>query len=235
MVLYNKFLKGLKKSLFGFLVKTTKEGHNLLSAKLRPFFEHTRSRLFVVVPLTGLTFFTAIGIPELSGYISKAQTEQVTIYTVIEVSTSDTSYQWPLQRFGISQNYSHLHPGLDMTAPAGTPIKPVREGVVASIEISPDGYGQHIVVTHENGTKSLYAHLSKIEVTQNEKVSKETELGHVGSTGHSTGNHLHLEVLEKDHALNPFEVLPEVKKENLTDSVIPVASPSGQLPEILRP
>jgi murein DD-endopeptidase MepM/ murein hydrolase activator NlpD len=97
-------------------------------------------------------------------------------------------------RFGYSSSlWSSTHTGLDFAAPYGTPVVSVANGVVRSTGY--DGsYGNKVVIAHEDGTETWYAHLSAITVSPGESVNGGDLIGNVGSTGNSTGDHLHLEV-----------------------------------------
>jgi murein DD-endopeptidase MepM/ murein hydrolase activator NlpD len=107
----------------------------------------------------------------------------------------------------MSQGFSTFHPGLDLATKYGTKINPIESGTVKMAGYSSFGYGFEIVIDHEDGTESLYAHLSKIEVKKGDTVNLNTEIGLVGSTGHSTGPHLHLEVHKNGIAINPLSVI----------------------------
>ena len=80
-------------------------------------------------------------------------------------------------------------------------------GMVKTAAYTRFGYGNYIIINHGSSYKSLYAHLSKIIVEKNQEVDKGTVIGLVGSTGLSTGSHLHLEVWENDHPINPLTIL----------------------------
>jgi murein DD-endopeptidase MepM/ murein hydrolase activator NlpD len=84
------------------------------------------------------------------------------------------------------------HNGIDIAIPAGTPVKPVAPGVVV-YSGSRSGYGNTVVVEHDNGIITLYAHNSRILVTEGQSVTSESTLALSGSTGRSTGPHLHFE------------------------------------------
>lgn len=84
------------------------------------------------------------------------------------------------------------HNGIDIAIPAGTPVKPVAPGVVA-YSGSRSGYGNTVVVEHDNGVITLYSHNSRILVTEGQPVASDTVLALSGSTGRSTGPHLHFE------------------------------------------
>ncbi len=85
-----------------------------------------------------------------------------------------------------------MHNGIDIAIPAGTPVKPVAAGRVAYSGLQP-GHGNMVIVQHDDGMISVYAHHSRNLVKTGERVSRETRLALSGSTGHSTGPHLHFE------------------------------------------
>lgn len=97
----------------------------------------------------------------------------------------------------------HGHNGVDLASPYGTSIRAAASGVVIVSQSSGynGGYGKFIVVSHSNGTQTLYAHLSENLVTSGQKVSKGEVIAKMGSSGRSTGSHLHFEV---HGARNPF-------------------------------
>ena len=97
---------------------------------------------------------------------------------------------------------THTHKGVDLAAPAMTPIYATADGVV-TIARYYGGYGNFVKINHDNGYKSGYAHMKQIAVTQNKAVKKGDLIGYVGSTGRSTGNHLHYEVYFKDNLIDP--------------------------------
>jgi len=88
---------------------------------------------------------------------------------------------------------SGVHPGIDIAAPAGTPIPSVGEGRV--ISAGPEGnWGNSVVIQLPNGNKARYAHLSQINVREGDTIGDNQIIGTVGSTGYSTGNHLHYQI-----------------------------------------
>lgn len=97
-----------------------------------------------------------------------------------------------------------FHPGMDFTAEQGTPIYATGDGIIESADANAQGYGNHVVVNHSFGYKTLYAHMSKIAVKPNVKVKRGDLLGYVGSTGLSTGPHLHYEVIKNGEKINPI-------------------------------
>lgn len=83
----------------------------------------------------------------------------------------------------------------DFAAPMGTPVHAWKAGTIALVRSLTTSYGKHIRMNHEDGTSSLYAHLSRFNVGQGDRVRQGAKIGEVGSTGNSTGPHLHLELL----------------------------------------
>jgi murein DD-endopeptidase MepM/ murein hydrolase activator NlpD len=184
-------------------------GSNRVSRIVRKYIERLPFRQFLGLQLTGVAFFGAIIMPQATDLVSQARVEQAKNQTIIEVvPTTESKLQWPLTRFGLSQQYSAFHPGIDMTSPVGTPIHAVAGGKVEVKEESSVGYGRHVIVQHEDGVTSLYAHLSKFDVDKGQTVTKDTVIGEIGSTGWSTGDHLHLEIYQNQASVNPLEVLP---------------------------
>lgn len=110
-------------------------------------------------------------------------------------------------RFAAIENVrSGAHTGLDISAPNGTPILAVTDGVVT--HASPMGtYGNLVIISHGNGVETYYAHCSKILASVGQKVTSGQKIALVGSTGNSTGNHLHLEVRINGKPVNPQRYL----------------------------
>lgn len=135
---------------------------------------------------------------------------------------------WPLSPFAVTQPYGctwlvlepaaplcpggHFHTGLDLAAPSGTPVRAAAAGVVRVAE-SPVGYGLHVVVHHGFGLVTLYGHLAAVTVHSGESVDAGSVVGDVGSSGTSTGPHLHFEVCRDGRAVDPTPWLPAVNEE----------------------
>lgn len=96
-----------------------------------------------------------------------------------------------------------FHAGMDFTSPVGTPVTTTGDGVIELVESKQWGYGNCIVVNHGYGYKTRYAHLKKFKVTRGQKVKRGEVIGYVGSTGKSTGPHLHYEVIKNNEPVNP--------------------------------
>ena len=99
-----------------------------------------------------------------------------------------------------------FHEGLDISTSSGTPIKASASGVV-EFAGKKGGYGNCVIINHGNGIKTLYAHASKLLVEAGQQVQKGDEIAKVGSTGRSTGPHLHFEVLLGGTPVDPLEYL----------------------------
>lgn len=96
------------------------------------------------------------------------------------------------------------HKGVDLASRTGNKIKIMAEGKVIKVEYSNKGYGNLVVVDHGNGFQSKYAHLNKIYVKKGDHLAINDTLGEVGSTGRSTGPHLHYEILYKGQNVDPM-------------------------------
>jgi len=105
-------------------------------------------------------------------------------------------------RFGATNGRDHSHKGIDIAAPTGTPIYACGEGTVTKAGWS-NGYGYLVVISHGNGVETYYGHCSKLFVTTGQKVSSGAKIANVGSTGRSTGPHLHLEIRKNGVQINP--------------------------------
>lgn len=116
-----------------------------------------------------------------------------------------SSFGW--RRHPITGRHS-MHEGLDFAAPRGTPILAASAGVVTEARYVP-GYGKMVEINHGNGLVTRYAHASSISVKLGELVTKGQQIARVGSTGRSTGAHLHYEVRVAGHPLDPTLFMDE--------------------------
>lgn len=132
---------------------------------------------------------------------------------------NDASFSFQMPHLGsITSLFSGFHPALDIATTFGTDIKPVAEGTVTQAGEDSSGLGLVVMVDHEDGYKSLYAHLSKINVTEGQKITKADVLGKVGLTGRTTGPHTHLEIYKDGERIDPQTVLVQSLSENAQDS-----------------
>jgi hypothetical protein len=120
------------------------------------------------------------------------------------------SLAWPL-RAPVGDSFgprgTGFHPGVDLPAPAGTPVGAAAAGRVVFAGYETGGYGRLVEVAHGNGVVSMYAHLSRISVRVGASVGVGTRVGLVGSTGEATGPHLHFEVRVHGAAVDPLPAL----------------------------
>ncbi len=114
-------------------------------------------------------------------------------------------------RKGPFTGQSKGHSGLDMGAPKGTPIRAALDGTVQFVRYKTTGYGYHLAIDHGGGFITIYAHCSKILVTEGQMIKAGDIIAQVGSTGRSTGSHLHFEVRVNGKNQNPRNYLPEAE------------------------
>jgi murein DD-endopeptidase MepM/ murein hydrolase activator NlpD len=99
-----------------------------------------------------------------------------------------------------------FHAALDLAANTGTPVKASMDGRVATVGLN-SVYGKYIILSHGGGFQTLYAHLNTVSVVQGASVRQGSKIGEVGSTGYSTGPHLHFAVYKNGKPVNPLEYL----------------------------
>jgi len=116
------------------------------------------------------------------------------------------SFVWPTSG-RITQNFSWYHKGGDIANHVGTPILAADSGTVIVAGWTNVGYGNHIIIDHGNGYQTLYAHLSVISVVSSQRVARGATIGQMGSTGRSTGSHLHFEIRTGSGNVNPLNYL----------------------------
>ena len=121
-----------------------------------------------------------------------------------------------------------LHPGLDFTAPVGTPIYAAADGVVKDAGFNTGGYGNRVVVNHGFGYETLYAHMVRIKARVGTKVKRGEVIGYVGSTGKSTGPHLHYEVHKNGIQLDPIYFFYNDLTPAQFDRILKLAAASNQ-------
>lgn len=113
-----------------------------------------------------------------------------------------------LSGYGMRKHPIHkikkMHFGIDFTAKVGTPIHSTGDGVVVKTRKSKSGYGNHVVIDHGFGYKTLYAHMHDVEVKKGQVITKGEIIGTVGNTGTSTAPHLHYEVIQKGKKVDPI-------------------------------
>ncbi|HVC75965.1 MAG TPA: peptidoglycan DD-metalloendopeptidase family protein [Candidatus Micrarchaeaceae archaeon] len=104
--------------------------------------------------------------------------------------------------------YPHFHTGIDLVEPFGSPVYAADDGMVALVGVSSQGYGRYVVIAHSGGLDTLYGHLSASLVKVGQVVAQGQTIGLEGSTGNSTGPHLHFELRIKQQPIDPTPYLP---------------------------
>jgi murein DD-endopeptidase MepM/ murein hydrolase activator NlpD len=144
-----------------------------------------------------------------------------TIYEGVPASPTGTRFGWPIQGAVLTQGFGpsdlwlepamfgfpHFHTGLDL-ASGRTRISAAADGVVAVAGYGTTGYGNYVIIVHGGGLVTLYGHLSAITVTVGQKVTQGQQIGVEGTTGASTGVHLHFEVRLNGTPVDPSPYLP---------------------------
>lgn len=121
-----------------------------------------------------------------------------------------------------------MHTGVDFAAPLGTPVYATGDGVVETADDLERGYGNHVVINHGFGYETLYGHLSRFGCTVGEKIKRGQIIGYVGSTGESTGDHLHYEVIKNGVKVNPVSYFFNDLKPDEFKQIISIASQPTQ-------
>jgi murein DD-endopeptidase MepM/ murein hydrolase activator NlpD len=123
-----------------------------------------------------------------------------------------TAWVWPTQGVftsGYGWRWGRMHKGIDVANNVGTPIVAAKEGQVTFAGWHDGGYGYLVEISHPDGSRSLYAHNSRLLVSKGEEVSQGQAISQMGSTGRSTGPHLHFEIHPPGKgAVNPLQMLP---------------------------
>ena len=132
----------------------------------------------------------------------------------------EVAFGRPIKGFDVNSNYgmrrlpgearARRHEGVDFAAPQGTSVFAVAEGTVLRTGRQPTGWGNFVELRHPNGMTTLYAHLSRIDVRSGDTLMAGERLGLVGSTGRSTGPHLHFEVKRDGRHVDPTRVMDRV-------------------------
>tara|TARA_Y100000310_G_scaffold269906_1_gene283415 strand:+ start:808 stop:1380 length:573 start_codon:yes stop_codon:yes gene_type:complete len=154
-----------------------------------------------VIVLTSGTFVPTVG---SSGNIEP----EITIIEAGEATLpTEVNVRYPVVEVKFNQGFHYFHKGIDLDGETGDKVYPIAKGIVTSLGFERFTLGNTITVKHDNGLESVYAHLSRIDVREGDEVDPNKPLGKLGSTGRSTGPHLHLEVYKDGRVVNPRSVL----------------------------
>jgi murein DD-endopeptidase MepM/ murein hydrolase activator NlpD len=120
--------------------------------------------------------------------------------------TATGKFAWPTNGT-ITTNFSWYHPGIDIANRAAPPVLAADSGTIIAAGWDSTGYGNMVMIDHGNGFKTRYGHLQKIYVSIGQTVTRGNAIGQMGSTGRSTGTHLHFEIYNGATRINPLGVL----------------------------
>jgi murein DD-endopeptidase MepM/ murein hydrolase activator NlpD len=115
-----------------------------------------------------------------------------------------SGYGWRADPFTGEQRF---HYAVDLKGNTGTPVKAAMDGTVSALVRDSRDYGNYIILRHSGGYRTVYAHLSAFSVKLGDKVIQGNKIGEVGSTGRSTGPHLHFQIYKDGRAVNPIDLL----------------------------
>ena len=160
-------------------------------------------------------YVQSVSFDEVKVYSSRAGDMASCIPSIYPVNPKNVQITSPFgARFHPIRQTIVFHEGIDLAGPAGQPVYATGDGVVESTEVNFSGYGNVIVIDHVFGYKTRYAHLKEIKVTQGQVVIRGDRIGTLGSSGLSTGPHLHYEVIYRGTQINPWNFLnPDVTPE----------------------
>jgi|WetSurMetagenome_2_1015567.scaffolds.fasta_scaffold27132_5 murein DD-endopeptidase MepM/ murein hydrolase activator NlpD len=172
-----------------------------ISKLIRPVFEKKR----IKSALGGIISVTSLA----SGLIFLPM-DQTVAASNVSISASELSIETQksfadvLPAYtGISQGFHFGHPGIDITAPLGSKIYPIKAGKVIKVQYLNWDYGHAVWIDNGNNIVSVYGHMGKIFVEEGDVVTTDKVIGEVGITGRTTGPHLHLEIHVDDEPINP--------------------------------
>lgn len=160
---------------------------------------------FISFTLSG--YYPALTIPPVKQSVIKAAAQE----QAGEIIAQSFSKPLILPHPGyLSTRFSLYHPGIDIAAGLGMPIHPIISGTVLQTGRDFFGLGNFVVVIHEKGFESKYAHLGRIYVKAGDTVTSENILGEVGMTGNTSGPHTHLEITNNGKYVDPQALLPKL-------------------------
>lgn len=185
---------------------------NLVSRYFRHVFEHKKINRIL---RTSFAFVAIISSFVPQNNVFAQETNNISVLQIENTLTTQKSIQNPLDKLKINQGFSFFHPGIDLGAEIGDPIRPMKTGYVIEAKYDTNGYGNTVLINHGLGMTTRYAHLSKINVHKGDKVDMNTIIGLVGTSGHSTGPHLHFEIRIFELPQNPLNYIAPTNSSNL--------------------
>ncbi|OGY13058.1 MAG: hypothetical protein A3F61_01655 [Candidatus Blackburnbacteria bacterium RIFCSPHIGHO2_12_FULL_41_13b] len=178
---------------------------NKLSRIARHLLEHANIKAILGGNITLMIVTTGLLVPGSVAHEEPVETLVLPGFPT-QIAT-EVKIRYPVEKVKLNQGFSYFHWGVDLDGEIGDPVYPIEKGKVESREFSRFGYGNSIIIKHEDGLKSRYAHLSRIDVRDGDEVDPATAIGKLGNTGRSTGAHLHLEIYDNGKPINPAVLL----------------------------
>ena len=165
--------------------------------------------------LTRKAYVQTLSFDEVKVYSSRAGDMASCIPSIYPVNPKTVTITSPFgARFHPVRQTVIFHEGVDLAGPAGQNVYATGDGVVESTQINFSGYGNVVIIDHGFGYKTRYAHLKEIKVTAGQVVIRGDKIGTLGSSGLSTGPHLHYEVIYRGVQINPWNYLnPDISPE----------------------
>ena len=167
----------------------------------------TKLAIITFTSLTLLGYYPTFSMLPIRKSVVKASSQQQKGVIIAENFSKPPALPHPGY---LSTRFSSRHPGIDIATGLGMPIHPITDGEVSIVGRDLFGLGNFVEVSHQNGFKSKYAHMGKIFVKVDDKVTEENTLGEVGLTGRTSGPHTHLEITLNGNYVNPQTLLPEI-------------------------
>lgn len=185
------------------------------SFKIRPKAPVFRFKRLIIIPLLAgllLGYYPTPTFPPIKKSIVHAQDEPASRgEQKQEIIASSFPEPINLPHPGyLSARFSAFHPGVDIASGLGMPIHPIYSGVVEDTIYDVFAYGHHVIIDHQNGYKSLYAHMGRVYIKKGDKVTPASIIGEVGLTGHTSGPHTHLEITKNESYIDPLTILPQI-------------------------
>lgn len=167
----------------------------------------TKVVLICFILFTLLGYYPNLGIPPVKHSTVKAAYQEQSGEVIAQSFSKPVILPHPGY---LTTKFSSWHPGVDIATGLGMPIHPITDGEVIEAATDLWGLGHYVVVAHEHGFKSKYAHMGRIYVKAGQKVTSDNILGEVGMTGRTSGPHTHLEITKDDKYIDPLTLLPEI-------------------------
>lgn len=167
---------------------------------------------------------------EIGGFIKNKEVLLAATPAIQPVSNKDLNRVASGFGFRIDPVYKtvKMHAGLDFAAPQGTPIYATANGTISLSGNTGNGYGNHVIINHGYGYETLYGHMVRVKLRPGQRVKRGEIIGWVGSTGKSTGPHLHYEVHKNGRALDPVYFFYNDLTPEQYDRLLKMASSSNQ-------